>query len=167
MKTDAVSGDDLVVERVRGDNFEEFLTLVEKLAEYERLEPPDESAKKRLKADGLAENPRYEAYLGRIDGRAVSYAIFFMTYSSFLALPTLYLEDIFVLGEYRRRDIGQKLFEFCVHEALDRGCGRMEWIVLDWNEPAIRFYEKNGAKALDWTFFRMTEEEMKKIGASE
>jgi GNAT superfamily N-acetyltransferase len=163
MNPDTASFDELAVERVDEDNFDEFLYLVEKLAEYERLDPPDEGAKARLKADGLSDNPRYEAYLGRIDGQAVSYAIFFMTYSSFLALPTLYLEDIFVLEEFRRRDIGQKLFEFCVHEARDRGCGRIEWMVLDWNEPAIKFYEKNGAKALDWTFFRMTEEEMRKL----
>ena len=86
----------------------------------------------------------------------VGYAIVFETYSSFLALPTLYLEDIFVLSEYRRHGIGLKLFRYCCAEARRRGCGRMEWVVLDWNKSAIRFYNRLGAKRMkEWQLYRL------------
>jgi GNAT superfamily N-acetyltransferase len=133
----------LVIERVVEANFEEFLGLIRSLAEYERLDPPDEAAAARLKADGLSNRPPYEAYLGRVDGKPVGYLVYFMTYSSFRAMPTLYLEDIFVLEAFRR-------------------CGRMEWCVLNWNKLAISFYEKNGAQRLDWTFYRLTADEIER-----
>jgi GNAT superfamily N-acetyltransferase len=151
---------ELAIERVVEENFHDFCALIEKLAEYERLDPPDDEAKARLKNDGLSDNPRYEAYLGRVGGEAVSYAVFFQTYSSFLAMPTLYLEDIFVLEEFRRAGLGQRMFEFCVKKAGEKGCGRMEWCVLDWNQPAIDFYEKNKANRLNWIFYRLTQEEI-------
>jgi GNAT superfamily N-acetyltransferase len=146
---------EVAIERVDEGNFDEFLGLVDELAAYERLDRPDEAARYRLRADGLSDHPKYEAYLGLVDGKPVAYLIYFLTYSSFLAMPTLYLEDIFVLEAYRRRGIGREMFGFCMERALEKGCGRMEWCVLDWNEPAIKFYEKNGAQRLEWTFFRM------------
>ena len=147
---------DLRIERVDETNFDTFLDLIEKLAEYERLKPPDREARIRLKRDGLSDNPRYQAYLGRVDRLAVGYVVFFQTYSSFHANPTLFLEDIFVLEDYRRKGIGQVLFEFCIGKAAELGCGRMEWCVLDWNRPAIDFYEKNRAKRMNWFFYRFS-----------
>ena len=92
----------------------------------------------------------------------MAYAIVFETYSSFLALPNLYLEDIFVLVDYRRAGVGYHLFKHCAHEAYRRGCGRMEWMVLDWNQSAIDFYERLGARRLkEWIPYRLTREEMK------
>ncbi len=149
---------DLKIERVDESNFDTFLDLIEKLAEYERLKPPDREARVRLKQDGLRDNPRYEAYLGKLGTVAVSYVIFFQTYSSFHANPTLFLEDIFVLEEYRRKGIGQEMFEFCIRKAAELECGRMEWCVLDWNQPAIDFYEKNRAKRMNWVFYRFSED---------
>lgn len=149
---------DLKIERVDESNFDALLHLIEKLAEYERLEPPDREARIRLKRDGLSENPRYEAYLGILDAVAVGYVVFFLTYSSFHANPTLFLEDIFVLEEYRRKGIGQEMFEFCIRKAAEKGCGRMEWCVLDWNQPAIDFYEKNRARRMNWIFYRFSED---------
>ena len=151
---------DLTIERINEENFCDFIGLIKKLAQYEQLDPPDDEAKTRLETDGLCENPRYEAYLGRVDGEAVSYVVFFQTYSTFLAMPILYLEDIFVLEEFRRKGVGQKMFEFCVKQAVQKGCGRMEWCVLDWNRPAIEFYEKNNANRLNWIFYRLTREEI-------
>ncbi len=150
----------LAIEKITEDNFEEFLYLVEKLAEYEKLTPPDDAAKARLRKDGLDAMPKYLAYLGKINGKYVAYVIFFFNYSSFVAKPLMYIEDIFVLEEYRRNGIGQKMFEFCVKEAKGHGCGRIEWCVLNWNEPALRFYAKNGAKKLNWTFFRLEEDQI-------
>ncbi|NVM01820.1 MAG: GNAT family N-acetyltransferase [Candidatus Helarchaeota archaeon] len=154
--------DEFKIERISESNFNDFVYLIEKLAEYEKLEPPDDEAKVRLKRDGLSEDPKYEAYLGFLNGKPIGYIIFFFTYSSFLAMPTLYLEDILILEEYRRKGFGEKLFNFCVKQAQLRECGRMEWCVLTWNEPAIKFYEKIGASRLNWFFYRLTKEEFMK-----
>jgi ribosomal protein S18 acetylase RimI-like enzyme len=150
------NGNGLVIEKVSRKNFEEFLTLVSKLAEYEKLAPPDTDARERLRVNGLSKSPKYKAYLGKVSGTYVAYVIYLFTYSSFLALPTLFLEDLFVLKEYRRQGIGQKMFDLCRKKAVQKGCGRIEFIVLDWNEPAQRFYEKNKALRMDWGFYRLT-----------
>jgi GNAT superfamily N-acetyltransferase len=152
--------DALIIEKISKENFNDFVFLLEKLATYEKFESPDEQAKKRLKRDGLSKNPKYEAYLGYVRGKAVGYIVFFINYSSFLALPTLYLEDIFVLEEHRKKGYGRKLFEFCVKIAQERNCGRMEWCVLTWNDTAIKFYEKIGGTRLDWYFYRLKREQI-------
>jgi GNAT superfamily N-acetyltransferase len=154
---------ELNIEKINHENFNDFLWLVEKLAEYEKLDPPDQQAKHRLRMDGLHESPKFEAYLAKINDEYVGYIIYFMSYSSFLALPTLYLEDIFVLKEFRKKGIGQQLFEFSVKKADEKGCGRIEWHVLDWNQPGINFYEKNNAKHLsEWNYYRLNKEDFKK-----
>ena len=131
-----------------------FLSLIDALADYEKLARPDRAARRRLLRDAFGK--RFDALIAIVNGEAVGYAIYFETYSSFLARPTLYLEDIFVLKEYRKQKIGLRLFRRCVAEARRRGCGRMDWMVLDWNEPAIRFYEKLKAKRMkEWILFRL------------
>jgi GNAT superfamily N-acetyltransferase len=149
----------LVITKVSDGNFEEFLGLIAKLAEYEKLSPPDEEAKKRLHADCLEGKQKYEAFLGEIGGICVSYVIYFFTYSSFLALPTLYVEDIFVLEPYRRRGVGQKMFDNCKAIAKREGCGRIEFTVLPWNMSAQGFYEKNGANQIEWYLYRLAQED--------
>ena len=140
---------------------ETFLGLVDALADYERLPRPTADARERLARDGFGESPLFHAYLARLDGRAVGYAITFFTYSSFLARPTLYLEDLFVLPEARGSGVGKRLFTFVAREAVRRGCGRMEWVVLDWNQLAIDFYERMGARRLDeWYTYRLAGEEL-------
>jgi GNAT superfamily N-acetyltransferase len=141
-----------------------FLDLVDALADYEELDRPTADARERLVRDGFGSSPRFKAYLGEIDGRPVGYAITFHTYSSFLALPTLYLEDLFVLPEARRHGVGKAFFRFLAAEALSQGCGRMEWVVLDWNELAIGFYHRMGGRRLgEWQTYRLVTEEMEKI----
>jgi GNAT superfamily N-acetyltransferase len=150
----------------RGDE-DTFLALVDALADYERLARPTPEARERLRRDGFGENPLFRAYLAELDGRAAAYAITFFTYSSFLAKPTLYLEDLFVLPEARRHGVGKALFAFLAREAVERGCGRMEWVVLDWNQLAIDFYEKLGARRLEeWYTYRLTAEELEAMAAS-
>lgn len=130
-----------------------FVGLVRALAAYEKLKPPTPAAGRRLVADI---GKRIRVLLGEVDGRTVAYAIYLFTYSSFLARPTLYLEDIFVLPEYRRHGMGKAFFEALLREARREKCGRMEWTVLDWNKPAITFYDKLGARPLDeWIIYRM------------
>src|SRR5206468_7519027 len=121
--------------------------LVIALAEFEKLPPPDAEAQARLVEDGFGARPRFEAWLAFGNGEAepVGYALVFETYSSFLARPTLYLEDVFVLPAWRARGIGQALLRQCIQTAHERGCGRLEWACLDWNTKARKFYERIGA----------------------
>jgi GNAT superfamily N-acetyltransferase len=136
--------------------------LIDALADYEKLARPSRAARARLLADAFGPRQRFEAYLALIDGTPVGYAIVFETYSSFLALPTLYLEDLFVLPAFRKQRIGLALFRACAELARRRGCGRMEWVVLDWNEIAIRFYERLGARHLrEWHTYRLTKEQLR------
>ncbi len=148
-------GSQLIIEKLSEKNFNDFVSLVEKQAEYEKLEPPNKEAKIRLKRDGLSTIPKFEAYLGKINGKYVSYVFFYMIYSSFLAMPTLFLEDLFVLKVYRKNRIGQKMFDFCFGKAKERKCGRMDFCVISWNKPAIKFFEKNHAKRLNWAYYRI------------
>jgi GNAT superfamily N-acetyltransferase len=138
-----------------------ILELIYALAEYEKLPPPDTAAQTRLLTDAFSEHPRFEVFLAEVDGKVVGYAFVFETYSTFLALPTLYLEDIFVLEAYRGQRVGHALFQHCVREAHRRGCGRMEWVVLDWNMPSIEFYKKRGGQHLtEWQHYRLTAEQI-------
>ncbi len=141
-----------------------FVELVEALAEYEKLEPPDAASKLRLIEDTFGPSPRIEVFLAECEGVTAGYAIVFETYSSFLALPTLYLEDIFVLPAFRRRRIGNALMAAMAELAVTRGCGRMEWTVLNWNQPALDFYEKLGARSMDeWRQYRLTRDQLADI----
>jgi len=145
----------VVIKEVNVETFDDFLGLISKLTKYEKLAPPDEEAKRRLRRDCLSDKQKYKAFIGKIGDKSVSYVIFFFTYSSFLALPTLFLEDIFVLEEYRRQGVGKKLFDFLKETAKREGCGRIEFTVLKWNKSAQEFYEKNGAQQLEWYLYRV------------
>jgi GNAT superfamily N-acetyltransferase len=145
------------ITKVNKNNFQSFIDLVKELAIYEKLTPPNVAAVKRLKKDSLSYKPKIDTYLVYGDKKPVGYMILLMTYSSFLALPTLYIEDLFILKEYRRGGIGQKMFDFIKKLAKQRKCGRIEWTVLKWNKPAVRFYDKNKATPMkDWLFYRFT-----------
>ena len=138
--------------------------LINALADYEKLERPDFNARKRFANDAFGKNPKITAWLAEKDGETVAYAITLYTYSSFLALPTLYLEDIFVLPEDRAGGIGKSLFMHIVKLAFNDGCGRMEWQVLDWNQLAIDFYEKIGARHMkEWLTYRLDRESLEKL----
>lgn len=141
-----------------------FCRLVIALAEFEKLTPPDEEAQRRIVDDALGERPRIEVWLAFVndDGEPCGYMILMETYSSFLALPTLYLEDLFVLQESRMAGVGGALLRKAVSLAHERGCGRAEWTALDWNVNAQKVYEQRlGAKRLDeWFLYRMTREDM-------
>src|SRR5688572_19098208 len=111
-----------------------FLELVSALAAFERLPGPDEAARARLLDDAFGPHPRFEMLVAEVDGRVVAYAVFFGTYSTFLARPGLFLEDLFVLPGFRRRGIARALLHRLRTLAEERRCGRLEWMVLDWNE---------------------------------
>jgi len=147
----------------RKSDSEQFIGLVIELAKFERLEPPSEAGRKRL-ADDIFKNKRVNLFVAVYGKKIVGYALYFYSYSSFVAKPTLYLEDLFVLQDYRRRGVGFALFRACVEKAIAEGCGRMEWAVLTWNEKALRFYEKLGARRLsEWHSYRLDEPSLKKV----
>jgi GNAT superfamily N-acetyltransferase len=142
---------------------EDLIHLIVELAKFERLAPPDDTAIRRLREHALAESPQFEAFIAYLDEMPVGYITYYFTYSTFLAKPTLFLEDIFVLEQGRKQGVGKALFHFCAQEARRRGCGRMEWSVLAWNEGAISFYEGMGGKRLDWYFYRLDEEGLDRL----
>jgi GNAT superfamily N-acetyltransferase len=146
------------------DDASTLLRLVDGLAAYEKLPPPDAAARQRLIRDMFSTPPRIQPFIGEVDGTAAGYAFVFETYSSFLALPTLFLEDLFVLPEFRKKKVGAALFLAMVREAHRRGCGRMEWTVLDWNTPAIDFYDRFGASHMkEWQLYRLLRNDMEAI----
>jgi GNAT superfamily N-acetyltransferase len=154
----------VTVRPARPDDAPTLLRLVDGLAAYEKLPPPDAAARHRLIRDMFSTPPRIQPFLGEVDGTAAGYAFVFETYSSFLALPTLYLEDIFVLPEFRKRKVGATLFLAMVREAHRRGCGRMEWTVLDWNTPAVDFYNRFGARHMkEWQLHRLLRDDMEAL----
>lgn len=137
-----------------------ILELIRGLAEYEKLAHEVTATAARLQqtlfpADGSA--PAAHCVLAEVDGAAVGFALYFFNYSTFLARPGLYLEDLFVKTGFRGRGLGRTLLLHLAQIANQRGCGRMEWAVLDWNQPAIDFYESLGARRMkDWQICRLT-----------
>jgi GNAT superfamily N-acetyltransferase len=141
-----------------------ILALIRGIAEYERLSHEVEATEALLREHGFGRRPVYEAIVAERDGRAVGFALYFFSFSTFKARPTLYLEDLFVVPEERRAGIGSRLLTRLAQIAVERHCGRMEWSVLDWNTPARDLYFKLGAKAMDeWTVFRMTPEAFSRL----
>jgi GNAT superfamily N-acetyltransferase len=149
----------------RGDS-KQFIDLLLGLAKFENLRPPSAAGRRRL-LDDIFEKKRLKVLVAADGKDLVGYALYFFTYSSFLAKPTLYLEDLFVLGEQRGQGVGFALFKRCIDEAVSGGCGRMEWAVLDWNEKAQRFYEKLGARRLsEWYTYRLDEASLRRVRAA-
>ena len=145
----------LIIRRARKEDAGAFLGLVVALANFEKLPPPDAAARRRLVRDGFGARAKYQLWIAEINGRVVAYAIFFFTYSSFLARPTLYLEDIFVHPDARGGGVATAMMKRLAAEALKNGCGRFEWMVLDWNKPAIRLYRGLGAREMKtWVLYR-------------
>ena len=144
-----------------------FCRLVIALADFEKLTPPDAAAQARLIEDALGTKPRIEVWLAFVndDTEPCGYMIIVETYSSFLALPTLYLEDLFVLPERRKGGVGGALLKKVVSLAHERGCGRVEWTALDWNVNAQQVYEQRiGAKRMsEWLLYRMTRADMQRL----
>jgi len=145
---------------------EAVIGLIIALAEFENLPPPDAAAQARLIAHGFGEQPKFEVMLAEVEGAPgpVGYALLLQTYSTFLAQPSLYLEDVFVLPEFRKQGVGTALLRHCVQTAHERGCGRMEWTCLDWNTNAQAMYDRMGARRMkEWFLYRMTRPAMEKM----
>ena len=141
-------------------------SLIRELAEYERLAHAVDFDEALLRKHLFGERPYCEVLLAEDAGRVVGFALFFHNYSTFLGRPGIYLEDLFVEPAYRGRGHGKALLVALARLAVERGCGRLEWAVLDWNEPAIGFYRRLGARPNDdWTIFRLTGEALERLAA--
>ena len=148
----------------RVEDVRSSLQLIRDLATYERA-PDEVSATEEQLVDVLfGERPAAEVLLAFEGKSPVGFAVYFYNFSTWLGRPGLYLEDLFVKPEKRGKGYGRALLVELAKIARDRGCGRMEWAVLDWNEPAIKFYRALGAKPMDeWTVFRLTREEIARL----
>jgi GNAT superfamily N-acetyltransferase len=147
----------LVIRRGTERDVPTILALIRGLAEYERLAHEVEATTSRVRAHGFGNRRYFETIICRRGGKPVGFALYFFTYSTFLARPTLYLEDLFVLPEERGTGAGKALLRALARIAVRRGCGRLEWAVLDWNRPAIGFYKRLGAKLRrQWILTRLT-----------
>lgn len=134
-----------------------ILGLIRELAIYEHLEDQVEATEEKLRHTLFGPRPYASVILAEVDGHAVGYALFFYNYSTFLAKPGIFLEDLFVKPEFRKRGIGKALLVELARIAHENGCGRFEWMVLDWNAPSIAFYEAMGARKVDgWSVMRVS-----------
>ncbi|YAF95469.1 MAG: N-acetyltransferase family protein [Nodularia sp. CChRGM 3473] len=158
------SRSDLILRFAEPTDSNVLFDLIKGLAEYEKLSHAVTGNVLALK-EHLFGSPKYvEAILAEYTGQAVGFALFFPNYSTFLTKPGIYLEDLFVLPEYRRQGIGKALLSKVAQIAVERNCGRLEWSVLDWNESAQAFYRSMGASILDdWRICRVTEESMEQL----
>lgn len=139
-----------------------ILGFIRGLADYEKLSHEMEATETLLREHLFGPKPAAEAIVAKLGSTRVGFALFFTTYSTFTGRPGIWLEDLFVLAEHRHRGIGQSLLRAVAKIAVDRDCGRLEWSVLDWNEPAIRLYRKIGAVAMsDWTTQRLMGDALK------
>jgi len=151
----------------RPDDAETLANLIRALAIYEKLEHEARATPDDLRRHLFGPRPAAGAILAEADGKAVGFALFFPTFSTFRAQPGLYLEDLFVLPDHRGRGIGKALIAAVASEAIARGGGRLEWAVLDWNAPSIAFYRSLGAAPLDdWTSYRIADEPLTRLAAS-
>jgi GNAT superfamily N-acetyltransferase len=138
--------------------------LIRGLARFEKLEDQVALTEELLTAGLFGPRPYAESILADVEGHPAGFALFFHNFSTFLARPGLYLEDLFVLPEHRGLGIGRALLTHLAHLAVERGCGRMEWAVLDWNKEAISFYERLGARAnSEWTTYRLAGEALHRL----
>ncbi len=139
-------------------------TLIRGLAEYEKLAHEVVLEERALRENLFGPRPYAEVLLAEEAGAVVGFALFFHNFSTFLAKPGLYLEDLFVFPEHRGKGHGEALLRELAALAVARGCGRFEWSVLDWNSPAIEFYRRRGAQPLsEWTVFRVTGPALQKL----
>ena len=152
-------------------DLEAIASLIQSLAEYEKLQDKCSATAERLEPYIFGPNPLVRCLIAEVtDPRgqktAAGFALYFLTFSTFLARPGIYLEDLFVRSDYRGAGIGRSLFQRLAKDAEELGCGRLEWAVLNWNEPAIGFYQRLGADSLDeWTVYRLEAEAISDLAA--
>jgi GNAT superfamily N-acetyltransferase len=156
---------DITLAPARRQDVPAILALIKGLADYERLSHEVVATEALLDESLFGARPAAEVVIAWAGGDAVGFALFFHNYSTFLGRRGIYLEDLYVVPEWRGRGIGRRLLTHLARLAVERGCGRLEWSVLGWNEPAVGFYRKLGADVLeDWRICRLTGDALERLG---
>lgn len=156
--------DGITIRAAHADDVPQILTFIRELAEYERLSHAVVATEKQIRASMFGARPYAECVFACIDDQPVGFALFFHNYSTFLGQPGLYLEDLYVKPAVRGKGVGRRLLVHLAQLAVDRDCGRLEWSVLNWNEPAIHFYENLGARPnSEWTVYRLAGEALERL----
>ena len=141
-----------------------ILALIKELAEYEKLSHEVEATEADIRQSLFGDRPVAEALIGELDGVPISFALFFYNFSTFLGKAGIYLEDLYVKPDYRSNGFGRKMLAHIARLAKERNCGRFEWSVLDWNEPAIRTYDRLNARPMkEWILYRLTGDALEKL----
>ncbi|MGE5499144.1 MAG: N-acetyltransferase family protein [Syntrophothermus sp.] len=141
-----------------------ILSFIKELAEYERMLDQVSADEDQISETLFGERPSAECVLAFYEGKPAGTAIYFYNFSTFVGRPGLYLEDLFVKPELRGKGIGKALLKYLAQTAVNKKCGRFEWAVLDWNEPAINFYKSLGAVPMnEWTIFRLSGEKLEEL----
>lgn len=158
---------DITLREATVDDVPVILRCIRGLAEYERLAHECIASEALLRESLFGDSPAAHVVLAMAEGQAAGFALWFRNYSTFLARPGIYLEDLFVFPAFRGRGIGRRLLQHLAKVAVARGYGRLEWAVLDWNVDAIRFYESLGAVPMsDWTTYRVTGSALTALGSA-
>ncbi|HCC71176.1 MAG TPA: N-acetyltransferase [Bacteroidales bacterium] len=151
--------------KAQEEDISDIYSFIIELARYERLEHEVVASEESLKETLFGEHPYAEVVLAEADGKGAGFVLFFHNYSTFLAKPGIYIEDLYVRPEFRGKGLGKGLLSYIASIALERKCGRVEWWVLNWN-PARRFYESIGARAMnEWVVYRLTGDHLVNLGS--
>lgn len=157
-------GSTLVIRKAEASDSGLILEFIRALAVYEKLEHEVVADEKVIRENLFGAKAKTEVLIAERDGEPAAFALFFQNFSTFLGKPGIYLEDLYVHAHLRGLGIGKVLLKYIAQIAFERGCGRFEWSVLDWNKPAIDFYESLGAKPMsEWTVYRLNEEAIKNL----
>jgi len=158
------SPSDFKIRAATEDDAAVVLALIKDLAEYEKLSHEVEATETDIRQSLFGDRPVAEALIGELEGVPISFALFFYNFSTFLGKPGIYLEDLYVKPDYRSNGFGRKMLAHIARQAKERNCGRFEWSVLDWNEPAIHTYDKLNARPMkDWILYRLTGDALDKL----
>ena len=153
-----------IIRAATEDDAAVILSLIKDLAQYEHLSHEVEATAESIRQSLFGERPVAEALIGEYDGIAVSFALFFYNFSTFLGKPGIYLEDLYVKPQHRSNGFGRRMLAHIARLAKERNCGRFEWSVLDWNEPAIRTYDRLNAQPMkEWILYRLTGEALDRL----
>ncbi|MEE2658922.1 MAG: GNAT family N-acetyltransferase [Candidatus Latescibacterota bacterium] len=162
------SEDRVLLRLATAEDVDLVFDFVHQLAEYEKLAHEVVADVAQLKRSLFGQRPAAEVLFAFVDDMPAGFAVFFHNFSTFLGKPGIYLEDLFVLPKLRRRGIGKRLLQRIAQLAVERGCGRFEWSVLDWNDPAKEFYRRHGAEPMEeWTVYRVTGESLQQLASGD
>lgn len=155
---------DTAIRAATKDDCALIVQFISELAEYEKLAHEAVATPKDIETALFGPQPKAFCAIAEVSGQPAGFALCFYNFSTFLGKPGIYLEDLFVRPEFRGKGIGKMFFQYLAQRALDENCGRIEWWVLDWNEPSIEFYKSMGAKAMDeWTVYRLTGDDISNV----